>query len=133
MNWLRAIPENELRLMERYVLRIMGKDVLLIHLRGEYFAVDNACPHMRLPLTAARIDAESCTLHCPWHRSAFDLHTGDVRDWAPWPPAIGPMLGAIRREQALTRYRVKVEDGDIYVSFDPPDGEASAPSATGAS
>ncbi len=100
----------------REVVQVAGRGVLLIHHEGELFAISSTCPHMGLPLQPARIDA-TCTLFCPWHRSAFDLRTGDVKEWAPWPPGIGPMLGRLSREKALPIYPVKAEDGAIWVSI----------------
>lgn len=70
---------------------------------------------MGAPLKNGRLTADGAIV-CPRHRSAFDLRTGDVKDWTPWPPAAGKLLGAVRRERALLVYRVKVEEeGKVWV------------------
>lgn len=55
---------------------------------------------------------------CPFHHSAFDLKTGNVKEWSPWPPGLGRILGAISREKALKVYATKLEDGYVWVSPD---------------
>jgi nitrite reductase/ring-hydroxylating ferredoxin subunit len=119
MSWIKAIPESDLPDGERAVVDAGGLSILLIHSEGTIYALESRCPHMRLPLKGAKI--EGATLTCPWHHSAFDLRTGDVQDWSPWPPAVGKMLGTLRRERALTVYPVKVEEGAIWVQV-PDDG-----------
>jgi nitrite reductase/ring-hydroxylating ferredoxin subunit len=116
MNWIKALPENELPEGERKVIKAGDHSILLIHEAGQIHAIASACPHMRLPLKGGRI--EEGTITCPWHHSAFDLQTGDVKDWSPWPPAVGKMLGALRREHALPVFSTKVEDGAIWVGVE---------------
>ena len=113
MTWIKTIPETDLPNGERAVIEAGGRSILLIHSDGAIYATESRCPHMRLPLKGATV--EGSTLTCPWHHSAFDLRTGDVQAWSPWPPAVGKMLGALRREQALTVYPVKVEEAAIWV------------------
>jgi nitrite reductase/ring-hydroxylating ferredoxin subunit len=115
MNWINVLSQAQIPDGERKVISVGERSVLLVHHEGEIYALESRCPHMRLPLKDARI--EGTTLTCPWHHSAFDLRSGDVQDWSPWPPAVGRMLGALRRERALTVYPVKVEDGAIWVAF----------------
>jgi nitrite reductase/ring-hydroxylating ferredoxin subunit len=69
---------------------------------------------MGAPLKNGRITEEGF-LVCPWHRSAFDLRTGDVASWTPWPPGVGRVLGALRRQHALPVFPVKVEAGRVWV------------------
>jgi nitrite reductase/ring-hydroxylating ferredoxin subunit len=123
VNWIRALPETDLPNGERTVVDAGERSILLIHGEGQIYALESRCPHMRLPLKGATV--EGTTLTCPWHHSAFDLRTGDVQAWSPWPPAVGKMLGALRRERALKIYPVKVEDGAIWVQV-PDDGPQTA-------
>ncbi len=43
--------------------------------QGERFAVTRRCRHLRADLAEGSIDADGC-LVCPWHQSAYDVHTG---------------------------------------------------------
>jgi nitrite reductase/ring-hydroxylating ferredoxin subunit len=119
MNWIKVLSENELAEGQRTVVDAGERSILLIHEGGQIYALESRCPHMRLPLKGAKI--EGTTLTCPWHHSAFDLRTGNVQDWSPWPPAVGKMLGSLRRERALVVYPVKVDEGAIWVQV-PADG-----------
>jgi nitrite reductase/ring-hydroxylating ferredoxin subunit len=114
MNWTQVLAEARLPEGAQEVVSVGTKAILLIRKDGEVFAVDNACPHLRLPLKGGRI-TEDCGLVCPWHHSAFDLRSGDVKDWSPWPPGLGAMLGRLSREKTLQTYSVKIEDGFISV------------------
>lgn len=116
MSWLKTLPESQLTEGGRQVVKLAGKNVLLLRHKGELHAVDNTCPHMTLPMRPGKI--QDGAIICPWHQSAFDLRTGDVKAWSPWPPGIGPMVGKLSREKALRVFPVKVEDGQIFVNVD---------------
>jgi nitrite reductase/ring-hydroxylating ferredoxin subunit len=115
VEWIETVSEDELAKDERKVLRVGGYSVLLFRHEDQIYAIESACPHMRLPLKGGKVHDHTIT--CPWHRSAFDLDSGDVKDWSPWPPAVGRMLGALSREKALHVFPTKVEQGKIWVQF----------------
>ena len=119
MNWVKALSQDELPEGERRVIKIGERSILLIHHEGQIYAMESACPHMRLPLKGGRL-MEDGAIICPWHHSAFDLRTGDVKAWSPWPPGVGRMLGAISREKALPVFPTKVEEGSIWVGLERP-------------
>ena len=116
MEWIKTVLEDELAESERKVIRMGGHSILLIRHEGQVYAMVSACPHMRLPLKGAKVHDHTIT--CPWHHSSFDLDTGDVKEWSPWPPAVGRMLGALSREKALAVFPTKVEDGRIWVGIE---------------
>ncbi|KAA3644762.1 MAG: Rieske (2Fe-2S) protein [Chloroflexi bacterium] len=115
--WLQALPVDELQLNQKRMVRLNGKAILLINCDEGIFAMDNACPHWGFPLNAGKL-SDDCTLTCPFHRSAFDIRTGDVKEWSPWPPAFGPMLRGIRRKNVLPVYETKLSDGLIWVKLE---------------
>lgn len=116
MNWTRLLDVEALPEGERKIVQIEDHAILLIHEGGELYAVANQCPHMRLPLKRGKVEDETIT--CPFHRSAFDLNTGDVKAWSPWPPVAGRLLGTISREKALPVFETKVEDGAIWIALE---------------
>ncbi len=117
MKWIDVAEDARLKEGEREVVEVEGKSILLIRHRGEVYAIGARCPHMGAPLKNGRI-ADDGSIVCPLHRSAFDLRTGDVKEWTPWPPAVGKVLGAVRREHALPVYPVRVEDGRIWIGIE---------------
>lgn len=114
----KLFPLSELPDGARRVAQVGPRKVLVLHVQGEILAVDNACPHVGLPLEKGRV-TDDCGIVCPFHHSAFDLKTGDVKEWSPWPPGIGRLLGAIARQKALPVYDTKIEDGYLWVSTHP--------------
>ena len=101
------------------MVKIGERSMLLIHHEDQIYAMGSACPHMRLPLKGGKL-TEDGAIVCPWHHSAFDLCTGDVKDWSPWPPGVGRMLGAISREKVLLVFPTRVEEDNIWVAFEEP-------------
>lgn len=118
MDWVRLFLERELLEGERKVVQADRRRILVLRFNQKVYAVESNCPHMRFPLKDGRI-TEDGGIICPFHHSAFDLETGNVKDWSPWPPGIGQMLGAMVRERVLVTFPVKVEEGYIWVSPQP--------------
>jgi nitrite reductase/ring-hydroxylating ferredoxin subunit len=115
MEWVDAIAQSELPEGSREVVRLGEHSILLIHEEGRIYAIASACPHMGGRLKDGKI--ENGIIVCPRHHSAFDLDTGDVKEWAPWPPAVGILLGQISRRKPLPVYPTRVEDGRIWVGL----------------
>lgn len=114
MDWIRALGVSELLPGTQRRVRVGGHTVRLVSQSDRIFAVSDTCPHMKLSLEGGRITSD-CFIICPHHRSAFDLRTGEPRDWTPWPPGIGRVLGMISGEKPLPTYETRVLDGDIWV------------------
>jgi nitrite reductase/ring-hydroxylating ferredoxin subunit len=129
MGWEKTIPVSDLPDGGRKVVTVDSKPVLLINHCNKYYAISSTCPHWGLPLELGRL-TDDCGIICPWHRSGFDLDTGDVKAWAPWPPGLGLVLGATSRRKVLPTYPTKVEDGTIWVTMDA-EPAASAPATSG--
>jgi len=120
MEWVEAIPEGELPEDSRQVVQLGEHSILLIHTGGRIYATASTCPHMGAPLEKGTVTSDGAIV-CFRHHSAFDLATGDVKEWSPWPPGVGVVLGQISRKKALAVFPTKVEDGRIWVGLH--DGE----------
>jgi len=94
MSMLKLFPVTEVPENARKLVDVGDHKVLVIHAKGKFYAVDNHCPHMNLPMQSGKI-TDDCAIVCPFHRSAFDLESGDVKEWSPWPPLVGKALGAL--------------------------------------
>lgn len=114
MAWIQTIPVIELE-DERQVVVVEGEKILLFRDGEKIHAVESQCPHMNLPLKKGKLCDGAIV--CPWHKSAFDLASGDVKSWSPWPPVVGKILGYVSREKALKIYQTRVESGEIYVNM----------------
>jgi nitrite reductase/ring-hydroxylating ferredoxin subunit len=97
----------------------------------------DACPHVKLPLfnRTSNIDdpaklrpdeseERGGEVVCRWHKSRFDLVSGEVISWCEalhedgTPPGM-EMLGDISKNRSpLHVYRTRVENKQLWVSFD---------------
>lgn len=117
MHWVKALAQNELPLDARKVVKVENRAILLLHHVGQIYAVENNCPHMKLPLQGGKVTEDNAIV-CPWHHSAFDLLSGDVKDWSPWPPGVGRVLAMVSKEKALTVFPTRLEAGSIWVGIE---------------
>jgi chlorite dismutase len=99
--WVEACPLDELAPGERKTVFLEGKMVGLFNIGGEIYALNNRCTHARGPLTEGTINAEECTVVCPWHYGKFDLRSGAALD------------GVVRKP--VETYQVEMRDGMIFV------------------
>ena len=54
---------------------LSGKELALYNVNGQFYAVENFCPHKGAPLA----DGQLCghTIECDWHGWRFDVRTGE--------------------------------------------------------
>jgi 3-phenylpropionate/trans-cinnamate dioxygenase ferredoxin subunit len=88
--------------------------IVLYHLTDGFFATQASCTHVFAPLARGKLIADS-QIQCPFHRARFDIRTGQVSDWANFPPGI-QLLNVVRREKALRTFEVDVIDGNVQVN-----------------
>lgn len=117
MNWVKVLAEAALPSDARQVVKVDKRAILLLHHGEQIYAMENACPHMKLSLQGGKITDDNAIV-CPWHHSAFDLQTGDVKDWSPWPPGVGKMLAMVSKEKAMKVFPTRVEEGSIWVGLE---------------
>lgn len=77
-----------------------GKDILIGNIDGNYFALDDTCPHAGASLFEGKLDG--CTIICGWHGAQFDCNSGKL---VKFPAQIND----------LKSYNVVVESDDLYV------------------
>ncbi|MEQ6342205.1 MAG: Rieske 2Fe-2S domain-containing protein [Gammaproteobacteria bacterium] len=107
--------ERDIPVGEKKVYHAANEKILLIHLPDGFYATQAKCPHMSLPLEKGHIVGDG-HIRCHFHRAEFDVRTGAVCEWANFPPGI-QLLNIIRGEKPLNTYKVKVEDGKVYVDY----------------
>lgn len=77
-------------------------EIALFNVDGEYFALENVCPHQGSPIVDGFVEGRTVT--CPWHAWCFDLRTGRLT------------LGQFA---TIPRFEVRVEQDGIYLSTEP--------------
>jgi 3-phenylpropionate/trans-cinnamate dioxygenase ferredoxin subunit len=107
--------EDELPVGQMKAVRLEGNGVLVYHLEDGFYASQSSCTHMFAPLARGRI-VDGCKVQCPLHRARFDIRTGEVVDWANFPPGV-QLLNAVRGEKALRTYPVSVVKGEVRVKL----------------
>ena len=88
------IPESRMK-----KVTVGSQQVLVVNLKGRYYAIGNVCTHFGGSLDRGILDGNE--VECPLHHSHFDVTTGQVKR--------GP---ATRAEQV---YEIKTENGSILV------------------
>ncbi len=116
MTWTTALAVDDLAPGARQVVKLAERSLLLLNESGKIHAVDSICPHLKLSLKKGKVTPDG-SLVCPWHRSEFNLETGSVNKWCPFPPVVGSVLGKISSEKTLGVYPTKVENGQISVDL----------------
>ena len=79
-----------------------GQTIAIFDLGGNYYAIENTCPHRGGPLAEGEMDGEEVI--CPWHGARFSIKTGAVLA----PPA----------PQGVKSFPVRVTGDDVEVEIE---------------
>ncbi|MBM4272935.1 MAG: Rieske 2Fe-2S domain-containing protein [Deltaproteobacteria bacterium] len=80
-------------------VEVDGAKVLLVRLKGRFFAIGGECSHYGGPLAEGALSGSRVV--CPWHQATFNVQTGEVLE----PPALDD----------LARFEVRVEGDQVIV------------------
>ncbi|MBS0208825.1 MAG: non-heme iron oxygenase ferredoxin subunit [Planctomycetes bacterium] len=83
----------------RVVVEVDERLIVLLHVSGEFFAIDDVCTHDGGPLSEGTLDDH--TIACPRHGAKFDIRTGRALTM----PATQPTMA----------HDVRVEGGQVFV------------------
>jgi nitrite reductase/ring-hydroxylating ferredoxin subunit len=91
-----------------------GRRIVVVNLDGQFFAMDDLCPHLAVPLSRGEIK-DSCIV-CPGHGSVFNLQSGEAVRW------VGKSITWLTRltegkAQNARCHKVLVEDGHLFVEL----------------
>ena len=85
---------------------------------GELFAVSRRCRHLGADLANGTLD-EDGHLVCPWHQSAYDVHTGRMvrgpQGVYAKIPGLGAAVKGLTKVLPLGRREVVERDGVLYL------------------
>src|SRR5579872_663560 len=104
MGWIDAMSLAELTAKGKTVVRLEGRQILLLRNGTGLYACTNRCPHEGYPLSEGTL-SEGCVLTCNWHNWKFDLATGET------------LVGG----DPLPRYPLRVEGDRIFLEIAPED------------
>ncbi|HLC25116.1 MAG TPA: non-heme iron oxygenase ferredoxin subunit [Nitrosopumilaceae archaeon] len=79
-----------------------GKEILVINIDGNYFAMNDTCTHAGASLADGKLDGSILT--CDWHGAKFDCKTGKLH---AFPAKI----------KDLDSYKVVVESDNIFLEL----------------
>ena len=113
MAWHTVCATGELPKGQKKGFSVDGQRVVVYHLEEGFFATQASCTHMFAPLERGKL-LDNCIIQCPFHRARFDIRSGDVVDWANFPPGI-QVLNVIRGEKGLKTYRTRVSGSSVQV------------------
>jgi 3-phenylpropionate/trans-cinnamate dioxygenase ferredoxin subunit len=108
--------KDDLKVGDKKAVTVAGNRIVLYRLEDGFHATQASCTHMFAPLVRGRI-VDGCEIQCPFHRARFDVRTGEVIEWASFPPGI-QALNFVRGEKALKTYKVSVKGSDVQVRVD---------------
>ncbi|NMO94223.1 Rieske (2Fe-2S) protein [Paenibacillus lemnae] len=98
------------------LLQLEGREIGLYRVNGEFFALNNYCPHQGAPMCAGYVSGTTLAsgvyeyqhgrsgeiIRCPWHGWEFDIKTG---------------LSLFSSRVRVKIYKVIVEDDQIGIVF----------------
>ena len=99
--FVKVATKSEMADQSAKLLEIEDKRIALFNLGGQFYALDDTCPHADGPLSEGSIEGED--VECPWHGSRFNVKTGKLTA----PPAL----------ENVARYNVRVTGDDIEVEI----------------
>lgn len=109
----RVCAEGEIPVNGLLPVKIEGEGVIVYHLPDGYYATQSNCTHIFAPLRKGKI-VDNCNIECPLHKARFNIKTGEVVEWANFPPGI-QLLNVVRKEKALKVYPVSIEAGEVFI------------------
>ena len=119
-DWQKTLPITDLHAGEKKKFVTDSKNILLVNHDQQIYAMENACPHMHLPLDMGQI-SDAATILCPFHDSEFCLKTGEVKRWcentSSVPEDFAPLIKGVKTAP-INILPVHTEDGYIWVATD---------------
>ena len=97
---------QEISVGQMKTFKLGSKEVLIINVNGQYYAIGNNCTHQGGNISNGTLQGNIVT--CPKHKAQFDVTNGKVVSH-PKMPFIHPKIA----DQAV--YKVKIEGTDILV------------------
>jgi nitrite reductase/ring-hydroxylating ferredoxin subunit len=102
-DFVKIANTNDVQPGDKKLIHVGDEPILLVNVRGSYYAVGGECPHAFAYLSYGHLAGDE--IECPLHGAAFSVKTGEVLS----QPA----------NEDLPVYAVKVDGEDILVGPSP--------------
>ena len=99
-HYTHAIGTNEIPEGECAAVTINGREIVVIHASGAFYAIDDECPHQGAPLSDGVVDGG--LIICPLHHWEFEYETGACLEEPDCP---------------VVRHDCKVENGRVLIKL----------------
>jgi 3-phenylpropionate/trans-cinnamate dioxygenase ferredoxin subunit len=106
-NFVKVAQKNEIPPGTSKAVKVEDKEVLLVNVNGNFYAVSQKCTHMGGDLAKGKLEGNIVT--CPRHHSQFDVTNGKVVSH-PKVPLMHP------KAKDLQTFEVKIQNDDIMVN-----------------
>ncbi len=107
---IQDVPEGGMRKVETG-----GMSVLLVNVKGSYYAVAAKCPHMGGDLSKGVLN--DTVIQCPRHGSRFDVTDGHIVRWMHGAGLFKAMSDVVIKERPLTTYPVRIDGDSLMVEL----------------
>jgi nitrite reductase/ring-hydroxylating ferredoxin subunit len=98
------IPRGQMK-----VFKLAEKEILIVNVNGNYYAIANRCTHKNGDLSKGSLDGNIVT--CPVHGARFDVTTGKA--------VAGPKIAFFRaKTNDEPSYQVKIEGKDVMIDLE---------------
>lgn len=101
MSWISVCDAKQVQEDFPFSGNVEGKDIGIYLIDGEYYALEDVCPHAYALLSQGFV--EDGKVECPLHEAVFDIKTGKCLH--------GPS------ERNLNRYPVRIFENQIQITF----------------
>ena len=98
MNSIKVATVDDVPEGTAIVVQASGKSIALFNINGEFYALNNMCPHQGGSLGDGFIDGSKVT--CPNHSWEFDIASGK---------------GVMPPSEGVQAYAVDIQGNDIYI------------------
>jgi len=107
-NYVRVAGSTEVPVGKMKTIRLEGKEILIVNVNGNFYAIGNRCTHQGTDLSQGKLEGN--VVECPKHHARFDVTTGKLVS----KPKIGFLHVDAKDESTC---QVKVEDENIMVKL----------------
>ncbi|MCP8312437.1 MAG: non-heme iron oxygenase ferredoxin subunit [Candidatus Methylarchaceae archaeon HK02M1] len=106
MKFVKVGETSEIPIGKMKKVKFEEKEILITNVDGNYYAIENRCPHAGGDLSKGSLEGKIVT--CPRHGSRFDVTTGKA--------VSGPKILFLRfKTKDVSSFEVKVEGKDLIL------------------